>query len=296
MKKIVYAIIALLIVLLVLVKTGTIENNISNTNYSECLKQTPIPSEFGVPQYSVDEIKAMKDYSLEEVKESISTIADLAQYYYETGFVNNESPGDYKLLLDNNYILSVHASPQAVFDKKLTCCGCISTLSNYILEGDYDEEGYILTADCSNNVPHGGHVYNYFSRNGKILTVDFLGTKVGKLDRLYLVNSLEELNDYNYEGEDYLYIKIAIKDYCGNVPALYFGIDNGHGSTLTYFFDTYYKDHIIKINYDIEQMKKFDVPFELTNYIEDKGFDPSIIPQDKVDNNIDNWDNRPKLN
>ena len=295
MKKI----IILLTLLLIICGCSTSNDEVvqeETIEYSECLGGGYfIPEEFGKPQYSVEEIRMMKDYSLQELKDSISTIADLAQWYYESGFVKNKALGDYKQLLDNGYILSLHASPQAAFDSQYTCCGCISTLSNYILEGDYPEEGYILTADCSDNQPHGGHVYNYFTNeNGEYLTVDFLGTKVGIIDRCYRLESLEDLVKHNRENNDYLYVMVAIKDHCGNVPALYCGIDNGHGCTLAWFFDSYYEDKIVKINYDIDQINKFGPIYKTTNLIEDLGFDPSCIDQQKVDNYIGSWESGPR--
>lgn len=130
------------------------------TNYDPIIDYYDIPFELGHPQYNVDEIQQMiqDNLTLDEVAAKLSTLADVIQYLHQKGY--GESGGDLEVEYSNiEWHLS--RSAQTVFSENRGNCGGGSNLINYILRGDFDEQGYVQ--ESSNE---GGHIYNYFKQDG----------------------------------------------------------------------------------------------------------------------------------
>ena len=129
-------------------------------NYYAVIDFYDIPFELGEPQYSETEIKAMvaDNLTLDEAADKLSTLADVVQYLYSRGY--GLANGDVKFMA-SGYEWHVNRSAQVVFDANAGNCGGGSNLLNYLLRGDYDEQGYVHE---QGNM--GGHVYNYFKNNG----------------------------------------------------------------------------------------------------------------------------------
>ena len=71
----------------------------------------------------------------------------------------------------DGYTWHTNFTAKEVMERKLSNCGASANLANYLLEGDYEEVGFILHAYYPGN--GGGHVYNYFLYEGKYYIVDF---------------------------------------------------------------------------------------------------------------------------
>lgn len=143
-------------------------NRPNTINYDPIIDYYYLPFELGHPQYSVDEIQKMihDDLTLDEAAARISTVADAIQYLHQKGF--GSASGD--LHFQHSGIeWSVNRSPQTVFDENQGNCGGGSSLLNYLLRNDFDEQGYV--AEAGNQ---GGHIYNYFKQDGVYYFLDLV--------------------------------------------------------------------------------------------------------------------------
>ena len=115
----------------------------------------------GAPQYSVQDIRQMiqDDLGLDEMAAKLSTLADVVQYLHQKGY-SADSRGDLRVEYQE-LVWHSNRSPQTVFSENIGNCGGGSNLINYLLQGDYDEQGYVQEA-----ANQGGHVYNYFKLDG----------------------------------------------------------------------------------------------------------------------------------
>lgn len=126
-----------------------------------------IQQELGAAQYTRQEIRQMIDagLSLEELAEKLSTVYDVQQYFLEAGigFTN----GDIKQYFDGIQ-WHFNDSPQVVLRQNSANCGSGSGLINYLLQGDYEEQGYLHYA-----ANLGGHIFNYFRSGDRFYIWDW---------------------------------------------------------------------------------------------------------------------------
>ena len=164
--------------------------------YGDYLDDYCIPLEFGLPEYTVEEIKEMRYYSVEELKTALSTVADVVQYIVETDFADNNRNADILFNL-GGYKWQTGESPEICLKHQVSGCAGMSNLFRYILEDDYDEEGYMGYGNRNlKNSSGGGHVFNYFKKDGMILTFDFTGCRYdsfGVDNFQYVANEFSEM-------------------------------------------------------------------------------------------------------
>lgn len=119
----------------------------------------------GGSRYSNSEIHGMLSASPEEKQERVSTLYEALQLYQ----VGNFTPSDDNVRIFENGINWEHHKPG--YHAVRTNTGCCATDSNwlrYILDGDYEEVGFIATSQ-----PDGsGHVYNYILHEGWYYIID----------------------------------------------------------------------------------------------------------------------------
>lgn len=122
----------------------------------------------GGAQYSQEEIRQMIDdnLTLDEVAEKISTVGDLLGYLNLKGFCY-ELRGDDEFE-SNGYKWRATPSAHTVFEQNTADCLSGSNLLNYILRGDYDEQGYVQESALTN-----GHVFNWFRIDDVYYFVDW---------------------------------------------------------------------------------------------------------------------------
>ena len=247
-----------------------------------------IPAQFGVAEYSAEEIRTFKDYSIEQLKESIHSISDLVQYILECDFAN--PPGtteDFKFRFEDLEV-SVNRTPECTLATQCSSCGAISNLARYILSDNYDEVGFVLQGEATFDVAKGGHVYNYFRNGNEILTFDFTGVFKYRdagiiLSEMKLVDDFSKIPHGKRREIDYLYTVVATSNWDNDHPPV-FMVDNGDKAGICYFFDSQYKDNLIVVFNDDEYRKKMS---ETTDFVyhelfEDTGFDPDTIPYDEM--------------
>jgi hypothetical protein len=83
----------------------------------------------------------------------------------------------------------------SVVDAQPVGCGRMANLANYLLEGDYEELGFILHSYTGHG---GGHVYNYIKYQGKYYIVDFSSFLFNNYDvnSQFNIIALDKLEDY----------------------------------------------------------------------------------------------------
>ncbi len=119
----------------------------------------------GDSRYSNADIFQMVDHSPEDKQAAVSTLYEALQLYQVSGFIS----ADDNIRMGENGIAWEHHKPG--YYAVLTNSGCCATDSNwlhYILDGDYDEIGYIATSQRDGN----GHVFNYILQDGWYYMID----------------------------------------------------------------------------------------------------------------------------
>ena len=128
--------------------------------YDPVLFNWPDIIEMAAPKLTLKEVQSMieDDLTLDEVAEKIDTLADLIQYLHQKGFVFDGGDLQFRY---GQCIWSVNRSAQTVFEDNVGNCGGGSNLANYILSGDFEEQGYVNHSWNAN-----GHITNYFKQDG----------------------------------------------------------------------------------------------------------------------------------
>ena len=166
-----------------------------------------LASHLGGITLTVEEAYALVDADPETVKEAVKTAGDVLMYMLAARIGDNG--GCYCTDWDG-YTWHTNFTAKEVMEHKLSNCGASANLANYLLEGDYDEVGFILHAYYPGN--GGGHVYNYFLYEGKYYIVDFswyiLANYAPSQDFPVLV--LNRLKDYTGDTIDRLYGGVSL--------------------------------------------------------------------------------------
>jgi len=149
-----------------------------------------------------EEAYALLDADPETVKEAVKTAADVLMYMLAAQLGDNG--GCYCTDWDG-WTWHTNFSAREVMERRLTNCGASANLANYLLEGDYEEVGFILHAYYPGN--GGGHVYNYFLYEGKYYIVDFSWYMFSgySVSRDFPVLVLDRLEDYTGDTIGKLY-------------------------------------------------------------------------------------------
>ena len=155
----------------------------AKAGYGKYLDTLHLPDILGKPQYSQAEIRQMLDYSLDELRDAIYTVPDMIQYIVESGYGVEPKWEDDIHFEHGGYDWSVNKSAQGALLSSCPSCGAISNLTRYILQDDYDEEGYVFWYACNKteNLPVGGHVFNYYRVGGEFVTFDYTSVEMGRI-------------------------------------------------------------------------------------------------------------------
>lgn len=131
---------------------------------------------------TVEQAYALVDAEPEVVKEQVKTAGDVLMYMLAARIGDNG--GCY---CDNwgGYTWHSNYTAKTVMEKRLSNCGASANLANYLLEGDYEEIGFINHAYYPGN--GGGHVYNYIKYQGDYYIVDY---------SWYIFSNYEASNDF----------------------------------------------------------------------------------------------------
>jgi hypothetical protein len=151
-----------------------------------------ISSILGGLTLSVDQAKNLVGTSPENIKAKVKTAGDLFMYMLAARMLLID--GDNKQNIDGHvWHYNMPAYDTLAIDKGN--CGRMANLANYLLEGDYEEVGFILHSWTGNS---GGHVYNYIKYQGKYYIVDFSDFLFDNYDvnGQFNIIALDKLSDY----------------------------------------------------------------------------------------------------
>ena len=149
--------------------------------YASYLDELDLPDPLGQPQYSQKQICAMQGYTLDQLKDAIYTVPDMIQYLVETNYGENPIWENDVHFSDGSYEWAINKSASGALASDCPSCGAVSNLTHYILEGDYDDCGYILwgTYDKDKNETNGGHVINFYQIGNQYVTFDYTSVSGG---------------------------------------------------------------------------------------------------------------------
>ena len=119
----------------------------------------------GKSRYTNAEIAAMLNDSPEEKQAKIGTLYEALQLYQIGDF---RSADDNVRISENGIDWEYHTPGQNAVINNCGCCATDSAWLRYLLDGDYDEIGYITTSQRDGS----GHVYNYIQDDGWYYIID----------------------------------------------------------------------------------------------------------------------------
>ena len=146
----------------------------------------------GDSRYSNAEIFQMLQASPEDKQAAVSTLYEALQLYQVGGFAS----ADDNIRMRENGIDWEHHKPG--YYAVLTNCGCCATDSNwlhYILDGDYDEIGYIATSQRDGS----GHVFNYILQDGWYYMIDLTHYRTD-----WIATAVEDGKMDSYHSSDFV--------------------------------------------------------------------------------------------
>ncbi len=198
----------------------------------------------GESRYTNSDIYAMLSSSPEEKQAKTNTLYEALQLYQVGGFYASDD----NIRIPEGNIAWEHHKPG--YDAVRTNTGCCATDSNwlrYILDGDYDEVGFIATSQRDG----GGHIYNYIKQGGFYYFIDLTHYRTD-----WVATAVESGNLDDYYSSDFILGNIhksatveAFVDYVqsafGDPPGLMFkytaenclaidGVRGNNGITITY--------------------------------------------------------------
>ena len=240
----------------------------------------------GNSDYTNAQIQAMLTDSPEAKQEKIDTLYEALQLYQIGAF----SMSNDNIRIREGIVDWEHHKPG--YHAVRTNTGCCATDSNwlrYILDGDYDEIGYLATSQRDG----GGHIYNYIKQDGWYYFIDLTHYCVE-----WDVTALESGNMDDYYRSDYILGNIHkvkdIQDYVAYVqsdfsdpPGLMFfytaenclavdGVHSGDTVTITYEntadVQVVFDDPTDKLEYAFVA-----APQNYPDWSQEKSFDFSVI-------------------
>lgn len=150
-----------------------------------------LPEELGQITVSKEDMMELIDQPFAEVAEKIRTIPDALLYLCTAGFTS--CSGDIKTEGSGGQMWHYNYTAEKVNTQKVGNCGGTANLIRALLDGDFDEVGYIQhTLRVGQG---GGHVYNYIKQNGRYYVMDFskyIGAKCTRFDWVDVGTDLKE--------------------------------------------------------------------------------------------------------
>ncbi len=220
-----------------------------------------LPASMGAAQYTKAQLQAMVDgnLSLDEVADKLSTYDDVMHYLFLRGYHPDDlGPVAFHW---NGQSICINRSAWSVFRDNHAGCGGTSNLINYLLRGDYDEQGYILESYVKQ-----GHIYNYFRKGTTYYVVDF--TRImgaGDFDaagyKAFEGSSLQEFSDTHIAENHHKY---SATENDHTILLYSFRQDDGpHCAMRGYHFDEVsrnYQDAITQLFSEGLQVRFADLP------------------------------------
>ena len=201
-------------------------------------------SSLGSSSYNNAEIQAMLTDTPEQKQAKIDTLYEALQLYQ----IGNFSASDDNIRITEGSIHWEHHKPG--YDAVRTNTGCCATDSNwlrYILDGDYDEIGYMATSQRDGS----GHIYNYIKLDGWYYFIDLTHYRTDWVDTAPETGNLEDYQRSDrvlgniHKVRDVMDYVNYVQDAFSDPPGLMFfytaenclaldGVGSSSGITITY--------------------------------------------------------------
>ena len=158
------------------------DTSVAAPGYASYLDELDLPAILGQPQYSQAQIRAIRGYTLDQLKDAICTVPDMVQYLVETGYGKAPVWKDDIHFNNGGYDWAVNKSAAGALATSCPSCGAVSNLTRYILEDDYTDTGYVLWGeyDTSTNRASGGHIINFYQIGNEYVTFDYESVIAGQ--------------------------------------------------------------------------------------------------------------------
>ena len=115
-----------------------------------------------------EQIRTMvaENWNLDQAAEAITTVGDALKFMGIRGFTYSLTP--MQRLYYQNQSWNILDSAQVIYQKNMGACGCGSTILNYLLQEDYDCQGYVMEVNSCDR-----HIYNWILQDGIYYFVDW---------------------------------------------------------------------------------------------------------------------------
>lgn len=177
----------------------------------ENIQNYKIASMLGGITLSVEDAYALADEDPEVIKDKVKTAGDVLMYMMAAHFRPRD--GSEAITVDGHTWNYNWSAEENIKDHSINCGGGANMVT-YLLEGDYEEVGFIMLSYYPGM--GGGHVYNYFKYQGEYYIVDY---------RLYV--------DFYYNNDPSIRKLKTLKDYGSYVNVDYGGVCLALGFTTT---------------------------------------------------------------
>lgn len=155
-----------------------------------------LPSGLGSATLTFEQASELVGKDAEKIADAVRTLADMLLYMYVSGFkIDN---GDQQIS-DGNVSWHYNYSAITSLSNGKANCGATANTVRYLLDGDYDEVGFVC--HTYKNGGGGGHVYNYIKSGTKYYVVDMTAyTESNYSTSVIALLELDSLSDY---GDNY---------------------------------------------------------------------------------------------
>lgn len=219
-----------------------------------------LASMLGGVTLTAEEAYALVDAAPEEVRQKVKTAADVLMYMLAAKTADSHGC---KCTDVGGYTWHWNMSAKEVMENRLGNCGSCANLANYLLDGDYEEVGYVDQAYYPGE--GGSHVYTYVRHQGKYYILDyswyiFAGYNVLEDYPVTVLDSLEQWPDraqqvygrvclvMAYDTPGMQYPVIFGEDYESQFGDIYYILPEGAEYTVLYEADDGYQYHHIPFN------------------------------------------------
>ena len=151
--------------------SGDSSRNLENLRHDAQFQVEVFPGVYWVPastlggsRYTNAQITQMLTLSPEEKQAKIGTLYEALQLYKISGFYSSD---DNVYQFENGLNWEHHKPGYHAVRTNNGCCAADSDWLRYILDGDYDEVGFLSFSQM-----HGGHVYNCIQQDGWYYFID----------------------------------------------------------------------------------------------------------------------------
>lgn len=141
-----------------------------------------LSSMLGGVTLTAEDAYALVDAAPEAVREKVKTAADVLMYMLAAKTADSHGC---KCTDVGGHTWHWNMSAKEVMENKLGNCGSCANLANYLLDGDYEEVGYVDQAYYPGE--GGSHVYTYVRHQGKYYILDY---------SWYIFSNYNVLEDY----------------------------------------------------------------------------------------------------